>query len=362
MAEGGEEVPTELNMEEVRRQLAELDVLQEANRGLRQQMDNMAATHAADMARLPQQPPTVNVQVTAPTPTPRLKVFTGLAPTGGNEVRFQDWEAQVEQLTNDPNVQDTVATVKTTLRGLALEQVRHCRTAGEILTRLRHTFGDVKAPDDLYLDFCETVVRRKELPSDFLLCLWNDLLQINKTTLYGEHKLSVKLYRAFVRAIGQSHPLLSLEIRNQFGYPGAAAPALADLLRAVRRLEESAAPARMATSHGHTVSNEDELVERIVAKVTESLRKASDQTVRPSRVLRGHCFNCGQEGNHYARDCPNPPNRMLVEQRDQQRRQQQQEPLNGSGHLGRSNQRRPQWRAPRTDGTRMMQPGFEGTR
>ena len=93
-------------------------------------------------------------------------------------------------------MKDSCQTLRTTLRGLALEQVKYCQVSGEILAKLHHTFGDVKAPDDLYSDFCETKIEKKETPSQFLLRLWDSLLHINKTTRYGEQELSVKLYRS----------------------------------------------------------------------------------------------------------------------------------------------------------------------
>ena len=323
MAEANQDDPAtpppeaEPTMEELRQQLADMAGLRQRNRDLQEHLADLAARHDQELAQLRQQmrqqqaqPQTVNVQVTAPTPTPRLKVFTVLAPTGGNEVNFTDWEAQAEQIAIDPNVREEVQTLRTTLRGLALEQVKQCLTAAEVIGRLRHSFGDVKAPEDLYLDFCEIKMDKKELPSQFLLRLWNSLLHINKTTHYDEHELSVKLYRALVRAISASHELLSLEIRSQFGFPGTAGPRLEDLLRTVRRLEESVPLNRRASAHSSAqqTGEEDARFERLVNRVAERLEGTLSASAGPARrVFRGRCYNCGEEGNHYARNCPHPP-------------------------------------------------------
>ena len=326
MAEGGRDQP-ETEVEELRRRLRETELLRDENEELKRQLTALSERHDEDMARLQRQQPVVNVKVAAPTLLPRLKTFTGLAPTGGSEVAFLEWENQAEQVLSDTGVSDPLQTLRSTLRGLALDQVRHCTRVEDLVHRLRHTFGEVKAPDDLYLDFCGLTMNKKELPSEFLLRLWSRLLQINRTTMFSESELRIKLYRAFVRALGQSHSILSVEIRGEFGFPGSAGPQLDDLLRSVRRLEEAMPPPRSATTHTlqqlHQL-DENALVERLVARVTERLEDVLPLPVRRSgMVFRGRCYNCGQQGDHFARDCPHPPQGYARE--NQQRRQPSQQ-------------------------------------
>ena len=182
MAEGGRDQP-ETEVEELRRRLREAELLRDENEELKRQLTALSDRHEEDMDRLLRQQPVVNVKVAAPTLLPRLKTFTGLAPTGGSEVAFSEWENQAEQVLGDTGVSDPLQTLRSTLRGLALDQVRHCTRVEDLVHRLRHTFGEVKAPDDLYLDFCGLAMNKKELPSEFLLRLWSRLLQINRTTM-----------------------------------------------------------------------------------------------------------------------------------------------------------------------------------
>ena len=314
MAEGRDQQEAEI--ERLQQQLQDAATLQEENRQMRDRLAAMDARHAEDIARLQQ--PIVNVKVAAPTLLPRLKCFTGLAPTGGNEVSFSEWEAQAEQVLNDTTNDNPLQTLKSTLRGLAREQIRYITHAEELVTRLRHIFGEVKPPDDLYLDFCKLQMEKKELPSAFLLRLWSQLLQINKTTQFTDPELRVKLYRTFVRALEQSYSMLSLEIRGAFGFPGTASPHLEDLLRTVRRLEETLPTSRATQSHSHahqvTSKEQDALVDEIVSRVSERLETTLEAKLEarlearlPRRGIRGGCFNCG-EADHYIRDCPYPSN------------------------------------------------------
>lgn len=292
-------------------------------------------------------PPVVHVNV-APQ-TNRLKVFTGLSPTSKEEVTFTEWEAQVEHLLHTPDVGDVDQRVRASLRGLAFDQVRDCQAAAEIVRTLQTIFGATQSAEDLYQSFLELTMQKKESASAFLLRLWSRLLQINKITKFAEDDLQCKLYRAFHRGLTASHKLLSLELRTQFGFPGTAKPAFADLFRVVRQLEEPGqthhkeeeTAARCFPQQASILTEQD--IEKIVEKVTERLKGCMPSNAegpqsiygpqRPNpprtRKIRGPCYRCGQLDSHLARDCPNAPNPARVAQA--------QRPLNGGQSRWRSN-------------------------
>lgn len=177
--------------------------------------------------------PVVQVHV-APQNMNRLKMFTGLSPVSKEEVTFSEWEAQVDHLLQAKDVADVDQRVRASLRGLAFEQVKDCRTAADIVKILQGIFGTTQSGEDLYQSFLEMTMQKKESASAFLLRLWSRLIQINKTTKFTEEDLQCKLYRAFQRGLSPAHKLLSLELRTKFGFPGTAKPVFADLLRLAR--------------------------------------------------------------------------------------------------------------------------------
>ena len=77
----------------VREQSEQMAILQ--NR-LKEAQDNIASNSFSHS-------PVVNVELPS---VSRLKVFTGLAPTGGNEVQFREWLDQAEQILSDDSCRD----------------------------------------------------------------------------------------------------------------------------------------------------------------------------------------------------------------------------------------------------------------
>lgn len=313
-------------MKHMMRRLSQLEVVAEENQRLQEQLNWY------------RQQPTMQpvIHVTTPPPAPRLKVFTGLPPTGGNEAVFEVWEEQTAQLVAEGGAGVDLQ-VKGTLKGLAYQQIRSLSSASDILARIREVFGAVMNADDLYMAFCETKMDKKESPSQFLIRLWDKLMKINMTTQFSDQEQCMKLYRVFTKTLTQTHPLLCLEVRNKFGFPGTAAPKLDELLRAVKQLEgegsTTATPVRGATSHSQTLSDQD--IDKIVNKVAEKLK--TDISVKeqkhlpvsgeaaptpPRRPPKGPCFRCGMIG-HYVRQCRNTPNPERVAREKEKARQGQ---------------------------------------
>ncbi|KAL8580428.1 hypothetical protein ACOMHN_054342 [Nucella lapillus] len=124
----------------LKRQLEALSAIKKENLTLKQQLMDQSSQYEQELTSL--RTP-VTVQVTAPPPAPKLRTFTGIQPTCGNEVNFKDWEAQVEHLRIDATIPNVLHIIKASLRGVALHQVRSCTSVDELEGKLRIPFGDV---------------------------------------------------------------------------------------------------------------------------------------------------------------------------------------------------------------------------
>ena len=319
---------------------------------LRRQLKEMNILHHREMDELRQkmgQP--VNIQLAVPSSV-RLKTFTGLPPQGGNECNLDTWVDQVDALLKDPTVKDIDPRLLSSLRGIAADAVKSCSSNKDIVSTLQSVFGTIHDPEELLLAFASERIKKNETPASFLSRLYEDLLKINKRAGLTQLDLQRKLFRTFCQGAEPSHPLLILELRNHFGFPGTAHPDFTVLLQTVRKLSEgvtarkSASTAVNVQAQQVTTEVSPDLVSRIVdevtAKVTDifttsvmkgQLTNQGSTTPRNSRrvIPQGHCFNCGAWRDHVARDCPNPANPTKVAQAETRRRRwldQRRDPLN----------------------------------
>ncbi|XP_070194180.1 uncharacterized protein [Littorina saxatilis] len=272
----------------------------------------------------------VSVQVVAPPQTPRLKTFTGFAPAGGNECDFRTWAQQMDSFLLTPDLKPCDPRILASLRGVAFNAVKDLTTNADIVAKIRSLFGCVEDTEAQLLAFAGRRLKPKEKPADFLLQLWGELLEINTTAKMEKEELQKKLYRTFCTGLQSALPLLALEMRNKFGFPGTAAPALDDLLLMVRRTAEMApAPATKATiqSNVHQVEAPVNIdYDKLADKVAERLRSAPTEGLRSApRGGKRLCFNCGVFGAHIARECRSPPNPAKVAEE----RSKMGSPLNG---------------------------------
>ena len=299
-----------------------MEALLTENSDLREKLLTLEDALEGERNRLPSTAPgpvrpLPSIQVIAPPPPPRLKVFTGLAPTGGNEIAFREWEAQTVQLIEE-DYPDATHRIRGSLRGLAKEQAKGKADANAILTHMRKLYSDIRPADDLVQEFMETRMTKKEVPSEFLLRLWDSLVRINSAAKLTEEEQGRKLYRVFTRALDQTQSLLCLEIRTKFGAPGITSPKIEELLQAVKQLEENSSKPTGATAHTHVHAASTGLseldIDRIAARVIQLQgRTPQGSTWAPSargqemrRRVRGPCYRCGEIG-HYARQCGKTP-------------------------------------------------------
>lgn len=276
----------------------------------------------------------LSVTVNSTPPGPRVKVFSGANPPAQGEATFVEWEVQVERLIQDGGP-DLDRRVRSSVNGVAWQQCTGLTKAKDILAHLRTLFGSTQSPEDLYHQFLEATLQRKEAPSAFLLRLWSELHQVDKLAPMKAEELQKKLYRAFMKGVSAAYPLLALELRTKFGHPGTAAPEFVVLVTTVRQLEGSSS-STSKEAHSHTTQEQKPStaalsevdLEKIISGVVERLQGSSKTTAaassptpaqppvpshdtprnaQPVRFTpKGACFRCGQPG-HYVRDCRRPP-------------------------------------------------------
>ncbi|KAK7503448.1 hypothetical protein BaRGS_00005369 [Batillaria attramentaria] len=161
-------------------------------------------------------------------------------------------------------------------------------------------------------------MERKEPPSEFFSRVWGSFADLNKDGAYTATEAAKKVFHTFMIEAKIQHPMLCLELRNSFGFPGTASPDPSRVLRQIRELEEGQhgeSSNLKATAAAHTLTTAPEIDYDKLATLVAKKLSASANQVPPQRTApRGPCYKCGEVGKHYKRDCPNQANPQRVAQ------------------------------------------------
>ncbi|KAK7490629.1 hypothetical protein BaRGS_00008077 [Batillaria attramentaria] len=300
---------------ELSEKLKDLEALRDENADLRSRL----AAGSGDQSK----PGPITVHVRTPVPPPRLGVFTGLKPKGGGEVAFTDWVERVEQYlfeAQDPD--EAFRRVRASLRGLAAEQAKTCKSAQDIVNSLKGIYGTTQTQEDLYRQFARLRMEKKEPPSEFFSRVWGSFADLNKDGTYTETEAARKVFHTFMIEAKIQHPMLCLELRNSFGFPGTASPDPSRVLRQIRELEEGQhgeSSNLKATAAAHTLTTAPEIdYDKLATLVAQKLSASANQVPPQRTAPRGPCYKCGEVGKHYKRDCPNQANPQRVAQAKKQ--------------------------------------------
>lgn len=322
-------------------------------------------THKMSQDMLNTNPATVPViKVTYPT-SPRLGIFTGLKPRGGGELDYGEWASRCRQFINESDVQDmydVTRKIRSSLRGIALEQVQKCTDATDMLRTLDRVYGNLLTEEDQYARFIKLSQEKRESPASFFSRLWSAFSALNMTHQYSSLQANSKIYHTFMSNFIPTDNFLMIEMRARFGAPGETAPDCSSVLTFLRsylersgtRTPVTAAAASVATDASECDIDYDKLTDMIMDKLSlkqnvpqSTPQLPTHQGVRPPfscprppfsgsrpRVTprRGPdfslpCLHCGELG-HWKATCPNPPNPSKV-QAAKNRMHAKQAPLNG---------------------------------
>lgn len=290
------------------------------------------------------------VKLTVPNPIPRLRIFSGKLPLPNGELNFDTWEKQIVEFMREPELtkEDKYRRVLSSLRCVARDLVEDCTTVNEILEALNPAFGDIKSGDELYVEFCQKKLLPAELPSTFILRMWETLTKIKVYCDFDNDETLRKFYQVIMKQLEVTYPLITLEMRTQLGFPGIVNPPLTAILNLVRirevTLPQASIPDQNTAPRTKTaaVSLSTTTEEGEIRRLTERCKRLEDKldaltssnvpstipswncpgnmsyptfpaprTIPPSqqflRSPRGPCFSCGVWNQHYARDCLNVP-------------------------------------------------------
>ena len=311
---GGPDAPVGLNVPG-----DQIAALQDQLQALKLQYASAQASFETQLEAAKQ--PKMTVVAQAVPQLPKVKTFTGLAPASPQEATFSDWHVQMREAVEDESVLNKGGFVRRHLRGPALHQVASLGTndATTMLAHLSELFGDLKIPDDRYIEVCQMRPMSGQRLQEHLLLISQKMEEIQRSAKYVQEEYNRRLYLAFSKGCSG---LVALELRNKWGVPGEGSPTFAALFRHIRQIEDlepakgrkGATPAEAAV---HALSA-TEASDQPSASGTAS--PSGQTTQRRGQAGKGYCFKCGLEGHMY-RACRNPPNAALVGQREVERRQ-----------------------------------------
>lgn len=269
------------------------------------------------------------VHVTYPSPPPRLGIFTGQKPRGGNEVEFVEWHARCKTYLSEHfkiDVSEQTQRIKASLKGIAYEHVKLLSNPHDILNALNELFGSLLTEEDRYAQFVRMVPERKEPAATFYGRLWDAFLRINQDNTFSPVQMCSKVYHTFMSNISSSDSLLMVELRTRFGSPGECAPDCATVLSFLRSYQErsavrspvfsAAVVSRPAESSPVEQLDYDKLASLVADKLRTSTPSPNPPTHVSSQARRKPdfsfpCLNCGGFG-HWKASCTNPANPTQV--------------------------------------------------
>ena len=277
----------------------------------------------------PSIPPPPVVHVTYPSPPPRLGVFTGQKPRGGNEIEFSEWHARCKAYLSEHfkvDVSEQTQRIRASLKGIAYEHVKLLSNPHDILKALSDLFGSLLTEEDRYARFVKMTPERKEPASTFYGRLWDAFLYINQDHTFSPTQMYSKVYHTFMSNISSTDNLLMVELRTRFGLPGECAPDCAAVLSFLRSYQErsavrppvfaAAAVNRSVETSGVEPLDYDKLASLVADKLRTSTPPPNPPTHVSSQARRKPdfsfpCLNCGGFG-HWKSSCTNPANPTQV--------------------------------------------------
>ncbi|KAK6494300.1 paraneoplastic antigen Ma3-like [Huso huso] len=298
----------------------------------------------------------------------RLRVFSGNLPKPSNEVNYEVWRLQAQQLIKDPDLSDNEKRRKLldSLMPSALNTALHLgdsASASEYFEELEKAFGNVADGEELYTQWLETHQNKGEKSSDYLKRL-NELLQaVKERGSIGSKRSEHVLLKQFIRGCWEEKLISDLRLSellsakdNSITYGG-----LLFMVRSAERERDFKEDRRKrylgvqqvkVSSKSHCTvpdsssSDAQDSPVQLQQKVAQLERKLADMHAKahhsvpttmamttgkeeikylPTSVEHQHstplagksfsfCYNCGEDGHHLGQ-CNNETNAILVQQK-----------------------------------------------
>lgn len=273
---------------------------------------------------------------------PKLRIFSGIAPTPTGHVSFPTWLRAATRLSKTAELDDEekMALIHNSLSHPALDLAQTALDTGSpqaVLKLLEKAYGNVQDPRDLLNEFNATTMNGKESASEYLNRLHLKLEELKDKSVVTVSEGPTVLLRQFNYGCIDENIILRLRLEEKESNP----PDYGSLLLALRKEEAKRTKRSLVQKHARSQgitqrSDEDEVsklrreVEALKLQLDKSKSAASqakntaistepspaptasgtDQPRGTRRRLR-FCFKCGEEG-HVVWKCRNSPNPQLV--------------------------------------------------
>ncbi len=268
----------------------------------------------------------------------KLPRFSGSPKLGSGEVSIQKWYRAASRLLDDPAITDNVkkSLIFKSLLGLAedIADLHSDRSPKDIVELLKVQFGGLRDGEDLLIEFHQHIQQPNESAADFLSSLFVELGEVQNNGGIDVSDMEKTLLKQFIRGSSDEELLTKLRLDDKLNDP----PSFPEFICLVRkeenrRIEKRLRAKKLARSQQVNPSADSELEQlrkelaemKVQLASTAALKEATVQAQQTRRVSNRHfyCFRCGEDDDHMAYDCTNPPNKKLVEQKFAQKRQNQ---------------------------------------
>lgn len=285
-----------------------------------------------------------NPQVLLDTTPRKIKNFSGNAKPGPGEADYRHWRRAAQRIMDDRDLsQNRKQTILVqSLTGTAEDCIDLMRNAppAQILALLDATFGSTNDGQELLIDFYQLNQLATESTSEYLTRLYVKLCEVVTHEGLEMGQVPDELVRQFKRGTTDDDMLLKLRLDDMqpraVDYPTLIARVRREegrrterrlRLRKARSSAATATPEMAEVHDAKPVTDTSAEVEALRKRIAE-LEAKQDVNTLAQRVQQLEssvskpsvfCYRCGQDG-HVAYDCPNRPNKKLVEEKRAARR------------------------------------------
>jgi len=310
--------------------------------------------HAQVQAQVPQ---AQSAHYTLDTTPRKIKNFSGAEKVGSGEVDYRHWRRAAARVIDDNDLTDSKKRLilLQSLVGAAEDAIDLHRqvSPANLIEILDKFYGTTTDGHDLLAEFYQCLQLPGQTAGDYLGMLYVKLCEVVQRGGLSMGALPETLVRQFVRGTSDEELLVKLRLEEAVEDP----PDFPDLIAKVRREEARRTERRLRLKKvtranisqissdlvagpnkspistispiatNQTGQSEVERLQRRIAELEGADRDVNLLVQRVNQLetqvrtdnRKYFCFRCGIDG-HLAYDCPNPANKILVEEKSKARR------------------------------------------